>query len=77
MLKFDRQEFKDTLAADDSVDVRMSGKWVDEGEFEAYDCTGIKNVRVHYEHRHFSIDGRARVLWFQVPRDEQSYPSER
>lgn len=35
--KFDRQEFKDTAAAGESVEVKMSGKWVDGSEFEAYD----------------------------------------
>ncbi|MEE9506242.1 MAG: hypothetical protein V3V98_03755 [Thermoplasmata archaeon] len=30
--------------------LKMSGKWEDGNGFEAYDCTAIKNVRVHQEH---------------------------
>lgn len=44
------KRFKDTVAVGESVEVKMSGKWEDGNGFEAYDCTGIKNARVHHEH---------------------------
>ncbi len=37
MLKFDRQDFKDTAQVGESVEVKISGKWEDGSEFEAYD----------------------------------------
>ncbi len=43
MLKFDRQEFKDTVEVGVSIEVKMSGKWKDGTEFEAYDHIRITN----------------------------------
>ncbi|MFQ5884432.1 MAG: hypothetical protein ACE5IO_04955 [Thermoplasmata archaeon] len=37
MLKFNRQEFKDTVAVGESVEVKITGKLEDGSEFEAYD----------------------------------------
>jgi len=41
MLKFNRQEFKDTVQAGDSVQVKITGKWEDGTEFEAYDSIRV------------------------------------
>ena len=43
MLRFDRQEFKDTVGIGESVDVKISGKWEGGGEFEAYDYIRVIN----------------------------------
>ncbi|MFQ6061158.1 MAG: hypothetical protein ACE5KV_07705 [Thermoplasmata archaeon] len=37
MLKFSRQEFKDTVQVGESEQVKITGKWDDGSEFEAYD----------------------------------------
>ncbi|MEE9489914.1 MAG: hypothetical protein V3V91_05680, partial [Thermoplasmata archaeon] len=37
MLKFNRQEFKNTVAVGESVEVKITGKWKDGESFEAYD----------------------------------------
>ncbi len=41
MLKFDRQDFKDTVQAGDSVQVKITGKWEDGSAFEAYDTIRV------------------------------------
>ncbi|MCK4455512.1 MAG: hypothetical protein KAU99_04105, partial [Thermoplasmata archaeon] len=41
MLKFDRQEFKDTVQVGESVQVKITGKWQDGTAFEAYDCIRV------------------------------------
>ena len=40
-LKFDRQEFKDTVEVGESVRVKITGKWEDGTEWEAYDCIRV------------------------------------
>ncbi len=42
MLKFDRQEFKDTVQVGESVQVKITGKWEDGTAFEEYD--GIRVI---------------------------------
>ncbi len=37
MLKFNVQEFKDTVQVGESVQVKISGKWQDGTQFEAFD----------------------------------------
>lgn len=37
MLKFNRQEFKNTVVVGESIDIKISGKWKDGTDFEAYD----------------------------------------
>jgi hypothetical protein len=37
MLKFNRQEFKDTVQVGESVEIKISGDWEDGTDFEAYD----------------------------------------
>ena len=41
MLKFNRQEFKDTMQVGESVQVKITGKWEDGTEFEAYDSIRV------------------------------------
>ena len=41
MLKFDRQGFKDTVHAGESVQVNITGKWEDGTEFEGYDSIRV------------------------------------
>ena len=41
MLKFNREEFKDTIMIGKSVEVKISGKWEDGTEFEAYDYVRV------------------------------------
>ena len=41
MLKFDRQDFKDTVQVGDSVQVKITGKWEDGTAFEAYDSIRV------------------------------------
>ena len=43
MLKFSRQEFKDTVQVGESVQVKIAGKWVDGTGFEAYDHIRVIN----------------------------------
>ncbi|MEE9115650.1 MAG: hypothetical protein V3U09_01990 [Thermoplasmata archaeon] len=35
--KLDRQDFKDTVQVGESVEIKMTGKWEEGSEFEAYD----------------------------------------
>jgi len=37
LLKFNRKEFKDTVVVGDSIEIKISGKWEDGSDFEAYD----------------------------------------
>ncbi|MFQ6060937.1 MAG: hypothetical protein ACE5QW_09580 [Thermoplasmata archaeon] len=41
MLKFNRQEFKDTVQVGDSVQIKIAGKWKDGTSFEAYDSIRV------------------------------------
>ena len=41
MLKFSRQEFKDTVQVGESVQVKITGKWQDGTAFEAYDTIRV------------------------------------
>ncbi|MEE9505813.1 MAG: hypothetical protein V3V98_01540 [Thermoplasmata archaeon] len=41
MLKFIRQEFKDTVQVGESVHVKIMGKWKDGIAFEAYDSIRV------------------------------------
>ncbi len=41
MLKFNRQEFKDTVQVGESVQVKITGKWEDGTAFEAYDSIRV------------------------------------
>ncbi|MCJ2562688.1 MAG: hypothetical protein LN417_01190, partial [Candidatus Thermoplasmatota archaeon] len=41
MLKFNRQDFKDTVQVGDSVQVKITGKWEDGTAFEAYDSIRV------------------------------------
>ena len=41
MLKFNRQEFKDTVQVGESVQVKIAGKWEDGSVFEAYDSIRV------------------------------------
>ncbi|MFQ5910852.1 MAG: hypothetical protein ACE5IJ_09070 [Thermoplasmata archaeon] len=41
MLEFNRQEFKDTVQVGESMQVKITGKWEDETEFEAYDSIRV------------------------------------
>ena len=50
MLKFNRQEFKDTVEVGESVEVKTSGKWVDGTEFEAYDYIRVINPGMRMAH---------------------------
>ncbi len=43
MLKFNRQEFKDTVQAGESVQVKITGKWEDGTSLEAYDLIRVIN----------------------------------
>jgi len=41
MLKFNRQEFKDTVQVGESVQVKITGKWEDGSAFEACDSIRV------------------------------------
>ena len=41
MLKSNREEFKDTTQVGESVQVKITGKWEDGTEFEAYDSIRV------------------------------------
>ncbi len=43
MLKFNRQDFKDTVQVGESVQVKITGKWQDGTAFEAYDSIRVIN----------------------------------
>ena len=43
MLKFDRQEFKDTVQVGEPVEVKITGMWEDGTDFEAYDSIRVIN----------------------------------
>lgn len=43
MLKFDREEFKDTVHMGESVQVKITGKWEDGTSFEVYDGVRVIN----------------------------------
>ena len=43
MLKFDRQELKDTVQVGESVQIKITGKWEDGTVFEAYDSIRVIN----------------------------------
>jgi len=44
MLKFNREDFKDTVQVGESVQVRITGKWEDGTTFEAYDSIRVTNL---------------------------------